>query len=152
MLACLPPRHPCGERAAKEGAFRILWPFSLCEKFSIHNMVFFSPLRYSPVVESLPSDQDRHHWSSLSWCSSIPGTPTCSRCLPLPCFHNYVSVYFQKGPFFALSLGPCVPCSGGNQDRTCDVPDFSRQCRQNIPLPLPSCYNIQSMKNDRFLS
>lgn len=103
MLACLPPRHPCRERAAKEGAFRIFWPFSLWEKFSIHNLVFF-PQCYSPVAVFLHSDQDRHHCSSLSWCSSIPGMPTCSRCLPLPCFHNYVSVYFQKGLFLLCVL------------------------------------------------
>lgn len=140
MLACLPPRHPCGERAAKAGAFRILWPFSLWEKFFIHNLVFF----LSAAIRWL-SDGDRRHCSSLSWCSSIPGMPTWSRCLPLPCFHNYVSVYFQKRLFLLCVL---VLVSHALVETR---PEPAMYLCGTKYFTVPPCYNM-CMTNERFLS
>lgn len=97
------PRHPCNEISANKEAFCALCPTCCVREH---------PARWPLVCESLAAVTV----SPLSSDCSIPRMPACHGCLLLPCFLNYISVYFQKGHFSCASL-PLAPTAlvGGDQ-------------------------------------
>lgn len=150
MLACLPPRHPCGERAAKEGAFRILWPLSLWEKFFIHNLVFF-PQRCSRWL--CPCSQTRTAITA-ALCPDASAFQECPHALDAYLFLVFTIMYlftFKRGFSCSMSWSLCPTLwwkPGQNLQCTFGGGGLLALCGQNVPLP--PCYNMH-VTNKRFL-